>query len=95
MVNTISKNRFSINNRRLELFGLQQKNEDTIEFLDKVNNLVMNSDWHNISENEEILLIFQRGVTCEENRKVCSEFMKECSEGNIQKLADQLKGVKI
>ena len=54
----------------------------------------MNSDWHNISENEAILLILQRGVTCEESRKVCSEFMKECPEGNIQKLADQLKGVK-
>ena len=95
MVNTISKTRFSINNRRLELFGLKQENEDTLEFLDKVNNLVMNSDWYNISENEAILLIFQRGVTCEESRKVCSEFMKECPEGNIQKLADQLKGVKI
>ena len=55
----------------------------------------MNSDWYNNSENEAILLIFQRGVTCEESRKVCSEFMKECPEGNIQKLADQLKGVKI
>ena len=89
MVNTISKNRFSISNRRLELFGLQQKNEDTIEFLDKVNNLVMNSDWHNISEKEAILMIFQRGVTCEASRKVCSAFMKECPEGNIQRLADQ------
>ena len=64
MINTISKNRFSINNRRLELFGLKQENEDTLEFLDKVNNLVMNSDCYNISENEATLLIFQRGVTC-------------------------------
>ena len=94
MINTISNNRFSINNRRLELFGLKQENEDTLEFLDKVNNLVMNSDWYNISENEATLLIFQRGVTCEESRKVCSEFMKGCPEGNLQKLADQLKGVK-
>ena len=54
----------------------------------------MNSDWHNISEKEAILMIFQRGVTCEESRKVCSAFMKECPEGNIQRLADQLKGVK-
>ena len=40
MVNSVSKNRFSVNNRRLELFGLKQKNEDAIEFLDKVDNLV-------------------------------------------------------
>ena len=45
MVNTISKTRFSIGNRRLELFGLKQENEDTLEFLDKVNDLVINSDW--------------------------------------------------
>ena len=44
MVNPISKTRFSISNRRLELFGLKQENEDTLEFLDKVNNLVMNTD---------------------------------------------------
>ena len=56
--------------KNLELFGLQQKNEDTIEFLDKINNLVMNSDWYNITEKEAILLIFQRGVTFEESRKV-------------------------
>ena len=30
MVNMISKTRFSIGNRRLELFGLKQKNEDTL-----------------------------------------------------------------
>ena len=95
MVNSVSKNRFSVNNRRLELFGLKQKNEDAIEFLDKVNNLVKNSDWHNITEKEAVFMIFQKGVQCEKSRKVCSEFMKECPEGNIQKLADQLKGVKV
>ena len=58
MVNTVSRIRFSVGNRRLELFGLKQKNEDAIEFLDKVNNLVMNSDWNNISEKEAILMIF-------------------------------------
>ena len=42
MINTISNNRFSINNRRLELFGLKQENEDRLQILDKVNNLVMN-----------------------------------------------------
>ena len=50
MVNSVSKNRFSVSNRMLELFGLKQKNEDAIEFLDKVHNLVLNSDWHNITE---------------------------------------------
>ena len=39
-------------------------------------------------------MIFQKGVQCDKSRKVCSEFMKECPEGNIQRLADQLKGVK-
>ena len=59
MVNSVSKNRFSVNNRRLELFGLKQKNEDAIEFLDKVHNLVINSDWHNITEKEAVFMIFQ------------------------------------
>merc|ERR1712030_76326 len=35
MVNSVAKNRFSVNNRRLELFCLKQKNEDPIDFLDK------------------------------------------------------------
>ena len=95
MINKISKNRFPICDRRLELFGLKQKNEDTLEFLDKVNDLVKNADWYNISENEATLLIFQKGVNCEKSRKVCSEFMKICPEGNIEKLADQLTGIKI
>ena len=30
MINTISKTRFSIGNRRLELFGLKEKNEETL-----------------------------------------------------------------
>ena len=64
MINTISKNRFPIYDRRLELFGLKQKNEDTLEFLDKVNDLVRNADWYNISENEATLLILQQGINC-------------------------------
>ena len=51
--------------------------------------------FQHISEKEAILMIFQKGVNCEKIRKVCSAFMKECPEGNIQRLADQLKGVKI
>ena len=38
-------------------------------------------------------MIFQKGVQCEQSRKVCSQFRKECPEGDIQRLADQLKGV--
>ena len=62
MVNSVARNRFSVSNRRLELFGLKQKNEDAIEFLDKVHNLVINSDWHNITEKEAVFMIFQKVV---------------------------------
>ena len=94
MVNSIAKKRFSINTRRLELFCLKQKkNEDPIEFLNQIQELVTNSDWYGISENEAISLIFHKGVKCNKSRKTCSEFMKEFPEGDIQKLTDQLKGV--
>ena len=69
MVNTVSQNRFSISNRWLELFGLKQKNEDAIEFLDKVNNLVMNSDWHNITEKEAVFMVFKRGSNVKRVKK--------------------------
>ena len=95
MVISVARNRSSVNNRRLELFGLKQKNEDALEFLYKVQDLVNNSDWHNITEKEAVFMIFQKGVQCDKSRKVCSEFIKECPEGNIQRLADQLKGVKV
>ena len=44
MVNSVARNRFSVSNRRLELFDLKQKNEDALEFLYKVKELVSNSD---------------------------------------------------
>jgi len=69
MINTISKNRIPICDRRLELFGLKQKNEDKIEFLDKVNDLVRNAHWSNISENEATLLVFQQGINCVKSKK--------------------------
>ena len=82
MVNSIAKNRFSVNNRRLELFCLKQKkNEDPIEFLHEIQDLVTNSDWYNISENEAILMIFRKGVKCNKSRKTCSEFMKKFQKG--------------
>ena len=75
MVNSIAKNRFSMNKRRLELFCLKQKNnEDPIEFLHHIQELVTNSDWYDISENEAICMIFQIGVKCNKSRN--SEFKK-------------------
>ena len=69
MINTISKNRFPICDRRLELFGLKQKNEDPLQFLEKVNDLVRNADWNNISECESTLLIFQQDINCTKSNK--------------------------
>ena len=94
MVNSIAKKRFSINTRRTELFCLKQsKNEDPIEFLNQIQELVTNSDWYGISENEAISLFFHKGVRCNKSRITCSEFMKKYPEGDIQKLTDQLKRV--
>ena len=78
MINTKSKNRFPICDRRLELFGLKQKNENTLEFLDKVYDLVRNA------ENETTLLIFQQGINCVKSKKVCSEFIKTNPEGMLK-----------
>ena len=95
MVNTVAKNRFSINTVRRELLGLKQdKNEDPIEFLNKIQELIANSDWYGISVTEAVCLIFQIGVKCYKSRKVCPEYMREFPEGNIQKLTDQLKVVR-
>ena len=76
MVKTIAKKRFSINNRRVELFGIKQnKNEDPIEFLSQIRELVKSSDWYGISENEDICLFFERGVRCSKNQNICNQFM--------------------
>ena len=45
LIESISKNKFSICDRRSELFGLKQTNEDPVGFLSKVNDLVKNADW--------------------------------------------------
>ena len=74
MVNSVANNRFSVHNRRLELFCLQQKNEDELEFLYKIQDLVQNSDWSNITEKEALFTIFQKGVQCEQSREMCSQF---------------------
>ena len=94
MVVSIAKERFSITAIRKELFDLKQhKNENVIEFLDKINQLMHMSDWQNISGIEAICLIFITGVTCENSRKICSKFMKKSPEGDINKLLDQLEVV--
>ena len=68
MINSISKNRFSICDRRSELFGLKQTNEVPVEVLSKVNDLAKNADWYNITEIEAKLLIFQQGINCAHSR---------------------------
>ncbi|MED5543185.1 MAG: hypothetical protein VX721_03735, partial [Thermoproteota archaeon] len=84
---------FSINNRRAELFSIKQnKNEDPIEFLNQIKELVENSDWYGISENEAICLFFERGVRCSKSKNICLKFMEKHPEGNFQKLTDQLIG---
>ena len=75
MVDAIAKERFSINAIRKELFDLKQhKNENPMEYLDKINQLMNMSDWHNISGTEAICLIFQTGVKCDKSRRICSNF---------------------
>ena len=65
MVDTIAKNRFSINTVRREMLGLKQdKYENPLEFLNKIQKLMEISDWYNISVTEAVCLIFQIGVKC-------------------------------
>ena len=78
MVNTIAKDRFSINTIRREMLDLKQdKNENPTEYLNKIQQLMGMSDWYNISATEATCLIFQIGVKCAKSRKICSEFMKQ------------------
>ena len=95
MIKSISKNRFSICDRRSELFGLKQTNEDPVVFLSKVNDMVKNADWDNITHTDVTLLIFQQGVNCSQSKKICSEFIKTNLEGDIKQFADQLTGLQI
>merc|ERR1712237_323594 len=93
MVKTIAKKRFSINNRRVELFIIKQKKkEDLIEFLNQIRILVKSSDWYGISENEAICLLFERGVKCKKSKNICYKYMEKHPEGDFQTLIDQLKG---
>ena len=93
MVNSIAKKRFSINTRRAELFSLKQnKNENPIEFLSQIKELVTNSDWYGISENEAICLFFSKGVKCSKSKNTCLEFMEKYPEGDFSRLNDHLIG---
>ena len=84
LIESISKNKFSICDRRSELFGLKQTNEDPVGFLSKVNDLVQNADWYNITDIEATLVIFQQGVNCAQSKKICSEFIKQTQKGILK-----------
>ena len=64
-------------------------------FLAKVNDLVKNADWYNITEIEATLFFFQQDINCAQSKQICSESIKTNPEGDIEKLADQLTGLKI
>merc|ERR1711891_15032 len=65
MVKSIAKNRFSVNDRRTELFNVkQEKGETPIDYINKIKQLVESSDWDGISQNEAICLFFEKGVKC-------------------------------
>ena len=50
MVDTIAKDRFSINTIRKEMLDLKQdKNENPTEYVNKIQQLMGISDWYNIS----------------------------------------------
>ena len=55
LIKAISKNKFPICDRRSELFGLRQANEDPVVFLSKVDDMVKNADWDNITQTDATL----------------------------------------
>ena len=81
LIESISKNKFSICDRRSELFGLKQTNEDPVVFLSKVNVIVKNADWDNITQPDATLLIFQQGVNCAQGKQICPKFIKPTRKG--------------
>ena len=81
LIEAISKNKFPICDRRSELFGLRQANEDPVVFLSKVDDMVKNADWDNITQTDATLLIFQQGVNCAQSKKICSNVIKTNQEG--------------
>merc|ERR1711895_237029 len=81
-------------NIRKELFNLKQrKDENNLEFLEKINQIIQMADWQNISIIEAICLIFISGATCEDSKQICSKFMTKTHEGDMNKLRQQLEVV--
>ena len=94
MIDSISKERFSITNIRKELFNMKQsQKENNLEFLEKVNQIIQMADWPNISVIEATCLIFISGSTCEDSKQICSKFMTKTPEGDVNKLREQLEVV--
>ena len=92
MVNSIAKKRFSINDRREELFNIkQEKGESPIDFIKKIKELIENSDWYGISQNEAICLLFEKGVRCSKSKNICYKYMEKHPEGDFQTLIDLIK----
>ena len=81
LIEAISKNKFPICDRRSELFGLRQANEDPVVFLSKVDDMVKNADWDNITQTDATLLIFQQGVNCAQSKQICPKFIKPTRKG--------------
>merc|ERR1712215_632080 len=94
MIDSISKERFSITNIRKELFNMKQsQNENNLEFLEKINQIIQMADWQNISIIEATCLIFISGSICEDSKQICSKFMTKTPEGDVNKLREQLEVV--
>merc|ERR1712215_614626 len=94
MIDSISKERFSITNIRKELFSIKQsQSENNVQFLEKVNQIIQIADWPNVSIVEATCLIFISGSNCEDSKKICNNFMSKTPEGDINKLREQLEVV--
>ena len=92
MVNSIAKKRFSINDRREELFNIKQvKGESPLDFIKKIKELIENSDWYGISQNEAICLFFEKGVRCSKSKNICYKYMEKHPEGDFETLIDLIK----
>ena len=59
----------------------QSKDENNLEFLEKINQTIQMADWQNISIIEATCLIFISGATCEDSKQICSKFIKGTGRG--------------
>ena len=81
LIESISKNKFSICDRRSELFGLKQTNEDPVVFLSKVNDMVKNADWDNITQIDATLLFSNKVLIVHRARKYAQNLSKQTQKG--------------